>query len=335
MNRRLAPGWLSPSLLLRDRLWPVVAVTTLMAGLVLYACGDDTAAGPGADDGTGDTRVARAVGIRPGSKTLAFLGQTLQLTATAYDVDRFEIDGVTFTWSSSDDGVATVDPTGLVTALASGSTTITATGDGVSGSASITVDTAASIAGECTSCHEAGHVRTPFPASACAACHVPLRDRSATHGTLSDQHSQVSPGFELIGAHAQIRCSSCHNLSSGEPRYSPANQIDCFACHADDYQAQHGGSGYPTTCLTCHSASDWSGASFDHDARYFPIFSGEHSGEWNDCQTCHTVPDDFTRFTCFNCHKHARDKMDDEHENVDGYVYDSPACLACHPQGKD
>ena len=32
------------------------------------------------------------------------------------------------------------------------------------------------------------------------------------------------------------------------------------------------------TCDTCHSTTAWRPASFDHDGRYFPIYSGKHLG---------------------------------------------------------
>ena len=49
------------------------------------------------------------------------------------------IPGVTFTWSSSDENVATVNSSGLVTAVADGTSTITATAGGIDGTALITV----------------------------------------------------------------------------------------------------------------------------------------------------------------------------------------------------
>ena len=38
--------------------------------------------------------------------------------------------------------------------------------------------------------------------------------------------------------------------------------------------------------------------------------------------------------TCLNCHEHSRSEMDDNHNEVSGYVYDSQACLSCHPNGR-
>ena len=78
----------------------------------------------------------------------------------------------------------------------------------------------------------------------------------------------------------------------------------------------------------------WTDATFDHDADFFPIFSGKHDDEWQTCSTCHPSTD-FSLFTCFNCHKHNRVDMDDEHDNVAGYSYVSSACLSCHPDGRE
>lgn len=54
-------------------------------------------------------------------------GDTFQLTATVYDQNGGVIPGAVVGWSSDDTGVATVDSSGLVTGVAHGSCTITAT----------------------------------------------------------------------------------------------------------------------------------------------------------------------------------------------------------------
>lgn len=62
-------------------------------------------------------------------------GATRQLTATPLDADEVELTGLTEAWVSSNTGVATVNATtGLVTAVAQGSCTITVTIGGVSAS---------------------------------------------------------------------------------------------------------------------------------------------------------------------------------------------------------
>jgi uncharacterized cupredoxin-like copper-binding protein len=71
------------------------------------------------------------------------LGETTTLSAQALDASAQAISGKTFTWSSSDEAVATVSSTGELTTVNGGSATISASTDGISGSATVTVDTPA------------------------------------------------------------------------------------------------------------------------------------------------------------------------------------------------
>jgi len=81
-------------------------------------------------------RVA-AVSVRPASLTLE-TGQTGQLTATATGAVSGTLDRAP-AWASSDPRVAAVDATGLVTAMAAGTATITARADGQQAAAQVTV----------------------------------------------------------------------------------------------------------------------------------------------------------------------------------------------------
>ena len=67
------------------------------------------------------------------------VGQTTQASATTKDASGAALTGRTVTWSTSDASVATVSSTGVVTAVAAGSVTITATSEGVKGTVTITV----------------------------------------------------------------------------------------------------------------------------------------------------------------------------------------------------
>jgi hypothetical protein len=69
-------------------------------------------------------------------------GQTTQATATTYDSADNVLTGRTISWSSSNTAVATVSGSGLVTAVALGTSQISATSEGKSGSAALTVATA-------------------------------------------------------------------------------------------------------------------------------------------------------------------------------------------------
>ncbi len=71
--------------------------------------------------------------------TLGALDETVQLRAEVRDQNGKVMAVAGTAWSSSDASVATVDGAGLVTAAGNGTTTITATVGGASGSASVKV----------------------------------------------------------------------------------------------------------------------------------------------------------------------------------------------------
>lgn len=79
-----------------------------------------------------------SVVVTPGSALLDALGATQQFTAEAFDGNGNAV-AATFTWATSDPLVASVDTTGLATALANGTADITATTAGVQGVATLTV----------------------------------------------------------------------------------------------------------------------------------------------------------------------------------------------------
>ena len=83
-------------------------------------------------------RVA-SVTVTPESATLTQIGQTFQLAATLRDANGDALLRRPTSWSSDNEAVATVDPTGLVSAVGDGSATVTATCEGVNGTAAITV----------------------------------------------------------------------------------------------------------------------------------------------------------------------------------------------------
>ena len=97
------------------------------------------------------TFLARALGIAtirqtvsPATVELSALGETVRLVARLRDRSGQVVAGTRFSWDSSDDTVATVNETGLVTAVGNGAATITATSG--SGSSMATVAVAQTIA---------------------------------------------------------------------------------------------------------------------------------------------------------------------------------------------
>lgn len=84
-------------------------------------------------------RVLTSVEVTPNPATIP-VGGTQQFTARGLDQFGNEITGLTFTWESTNTNVATIDPaTGLATAVNQGQTTIRATSQGVTGTATLNV----------------------------------------------------------------------------------------------------------------------------------------------------------------------------------------------------
>src|SRR5204863_2501651 len=79
-----------------------------------------------------------SVAVSPAMASIR-VGQTVQLTATPKDSAGATLTGRTVTWGSGDTTVARVSRSGLVTSVAAGSATITATSESKSSTAAITV----------------------------------------------------------------------------------------------------------------------------------------------------------------------------------------------------
>lgn len=101
----------------------------------------------GTVNATASIRVAQAVAgvsVAPPAITLVSLGETVQLAAVVVDANANPIPNAVVTWQTSAQSVATASTVGLVTAVANGSATITATSATKSGTASIQVTQTAS-----------------------------------------------------------------------------------------------------------------------------------------------------------------------------------------------
>ncbi len=178
---------------------------------------------------------------------------------------------------------------------------------------------------ECESCHQSDLQRATNPdhlalgwTRDCRRCHQP---------TAWKGNAIVHSFFPLTGAHATLDCTQCHigGVFQGTP-------TTCVGCHQDDYDGtndpDHAASGYSTNCLQCHNTTAWQGAVFNHR---FPI-QGPHNVA---CSVCHTNPGNFRQFTCIDCHEHNKTDTDNDHSEVNGYVYASQNCYNCHPNGKN
>jgi outer membrane protein OmpA-like peptidoglycan-associated protein len=80
-----------------------------------------------------------SINVTPSTSSLTAAAATSQLAAQALDANGRPINGKTFTWTSDAAGVATVNNSGLATAVANGVAHFSAATDGKTGSAIVTV----------------------------------------------------------------------------------------------------------------------------------------------------------------------------------------------------
>jgi len=197
---------------------------------------------------------------------------------------------------------------------------------------------------DCTSCHprdrQGQYIAVPV---ACIGCHASDYTAPATHpnhpnngfGTQCEQCHRpygwspayfVHTTFVLEGAHRSLSCRECHDQD-------PTPRL-CVGCHNENRQdatvPDHRVASFPTDCESCHSQRAWLPATFSEHEQFFPIARGKHGGL--ECSECHQNATDTRSFTCTtSCHP--RSKMDRKHDEEFGYVYESRACLMCHPRG--
>ena len=124
---------------MQDNLGVARRPSLVLAVLLAIACSDGTTAPEPPVIASVDVSAASSIGT---------IGSTRQLAATARTAAGTTVSGASFTWSSSQTSVATVDAAGLVTAVANGTTTISAVAGSVTGSTTITVQqVVASVSG--------------------------------------------------------------------------------------------------------------------------------------------------------------------------------------------
>jgi hypothetical protein len=118
----------------RFRLAPAMIALAALAG-----CGGDEPDPVAPPAGRPDPPRAAAISISPNSVTLTSVGETATLTANVTDQFGAAFSG-TVVWTSTDAGVFTVNSSGIVTAVGSGSGTVTAAISSFTATASVTVD---------------------------------------------------------------------------------------------------------------------------------------------------------------------------------------------------
>ena len=137
----------------------------------------------------------------------------------------------------------------------------------------------------------------------------------------SFDHAQV---FPLDGKHAEIECVACHanQVFAGTPKV-------CAQCHAEP--AVHAGL-FGLVCESCHTTTAWSPATLlEHS---FPLRHGLENGEPETaCAVCHVTS--YSEYTCYGCHEHQPAEISRKHSEEGISAVELPACLECHPGGRE
>ena len=114
-------------------------VTAVAAGSATITATCSGKSGSAAVTVTAPPPVVTTVTVSPSNASVA-VGGTVTLTATVKDAQGNVMTGQSITWSSNNTGTATVNSSGLVTGVAAGAATVTATCSGKTGSSSVTVN---------------------------------------------------------------------------------------------------------------------------------------------------------------------------------------------------
>lgn len=122
-----------------------------------------------------------------------------------------------------------------------------------------------------------------FAASQCATCHTP-----ASWTTSTFNHNTTT--FPLTGFHAtSVTCVQCHVGNN----YAGTLPTTCWGCHQTDYNStanlggtipNHVTSNFPQDCTLCHTTTNWTSSTFNHNSTTFPL-TGLHVSVA--CSLCH------------------------------------------------
>ena len=173
----------------------------------------------------------------------------------------------------------------------------------------------------CASCHDDVHDGA-FGAD-CASCHKTDGWNEVVNlANMDFDHS--STGYDLVGGHASLECSSCHGkparndedisfsftLATRNNTYPLIPVENCASCHVDYHDGVFEEDWTATgSCEQCHGEDAWYPTSFDfvvHNERSTFELTGAHIA--TPCSGCHrpNFEDkphfDITETTCKDCH---------------------------------
>ena len=180
---------------------------------------------------------------------------------------------------------------------------------------------------------------------ACAGCHTTEGWNRLDRSAFESRFDHASTGFELLGRHEGLECSSCHGPPGERPAsvrvafrpgdgggsYPAPVAESCGSCHRDAHGESLEEWADGGACVACHDVEAWYPSSFGPDRHddetAFPL-TGAHRVA--PCSTCHgeDPPEDWRGLTfeapgtsCVSCHAE-----DDPH----GDQFQDRGCDTCH-----
>jgi hypothetical protein len=167
-----------------------------------------------------------------------------------------------------------------------------------------------------------------FASAQCYSCHP-----TGQRGTFTQHDALFFPVYSGTHLGHWSVCADCHTDPTSRAVYTCTSS----ACHpqsaTDPWHAGLPGYQFASAqCYSCHPTGQ-AGNFTQHDALYFPIYSGRHAGTWANCATCHTNPTSPAAFTCMSGSCHPQTQTNSNHGGVSGYKYVAQSCFTCHPRG--
>ena len=152
---------------------------------------------------------------------------------------------------------------------------------------------------ECTDCHKDPH-EGRFGAG-CTSCHS-TADWKRLTGIGAKRAFHEKSRFPLRGAHAEVKCESCHVATNGKKaKFKGLAFARCTDCHEDSHagqlaRASPDGSRHPAAqrngpandrCETCHRVEGWVPATFEAEDHQKLAYRLEGAHRAVACALCH------------------------------------------------
>jgi len=197
---------------------------------------------------------------------------------------------------------------------------------------------------KCGDCHKDVH-KGRF-GTHCQSCHTP-KGWHILSSLQKKKFDHRTTGFALVGKHATISCSSCHDpnkkisgihltfVDNTQGNSFPRPKSSrCLSCHTDYHDGTFKSIKGGPDCKNCHTTKAWTPTTFDitrHNKETHFALTGAH--EAVPCFSCHQSSDPhihkpifkFASTRCITCHR-----KDNPHGNTFQLAKASITCKSCH-----